>query len=58
MSYRDYLPGIIRHNRESMRYSALMYRKARARGDVGFMIKWLSHAVTLRILCSSYHEYE
>lgn len=58
MSYRDHLPAIIQGNKKAMRESALMWRKARARGDVQFMITWLSHACQFRKLIQDYQEFQ
>lgn len=48
MSYRDYIPRILEHNRRSMRDCALSYRKAKASGNFCFMVKWLILAAQFR----------
>jgi len=48
MSFRDYLPRIIKNNRASMRDCALSYRRAKREGRLCFMVKWLALAATFR----------
>ena len=57
MNYKDYLPRIMRNNRDQMRDCARRYRNARARGDVGMMIRWLNHAIEFRTLNLGYQEF-
>ena len=41
MTFKTYLPEILRQNRDSMRYSAIKYCAARRQGNVCRMITYL-----------------
>jgi len=58
MSYRDYLPKIIQHNKDSMRDAAQMYCKARKAGRVAFQLRWLMLAVCYRNLIREFGEFQ
>ena len=50
MSFKTFLPRILKNNRESMRDCALNYRAAVRRGDLAYMVTWLILASHFRRL--------
>ncbi len=56
MTFKTYLPEILRQNRDSMRYSAIKYCAARRQGNVCRMITYLILATTFRDLNKGYLE--
>ena len=56
MNFKDFLPRIMGHNRETMRDCALNYRKAKKDGQLCMMVTWLVLAATYRNLNKGYLE--
>lgn len=56
ITIKDRAKVLSKNARESMRYCALQYRKARADGSVYWMLRWLFNASQLRDCANGFLE--